>query len=52
MCMLKISDLEDFEKLPLTKWKIKQPNPDESRENANETGDTYFFFLEVIYFLR
>lgn len=38
MIMLKIDDHNDYEKLPLTKWKIKQPNADEGRQSANETG--------------
>lgn len=38
MVMLKINGVEDYEKLPLTKWNIRQPNADEGRENANETG--------------
>lgn len=36
--MLKIHGLEDYDKLPLTKWNIKQPNDDDGRENASETG--------------
>lgn len=40
MVMLKIQDLNDFEALPKTKWNIRQPNNDGSRENATETGDT------------
>lgn len=41
MKMLKLYDFDDYEMLPLTRWKIKQPNPDdERRENPMMTGDT------------
>jgi hypothetical protein len=41
MKMLKLYDFDDYEKLPLTRWNIKQPNPDdERRENPMMTGDT------------
>lgn len=41
MKMLRLYDFDDYEKLPLTKWNIKQPNPDdERRENPMMTGDT------------
>lgn len=36
--MLKINGIEDYQTLPLTKWNIRQPNPDDGRENANVTG--------------
>lgn len=38
MVMLRIKDMDDFESLPLTKWNIRQPNHDNSREEATETG--------------
>lgn len=40
MVMLRINDMNDFESLPLTKWNIRQPNPDGSREDATETGES------------
>lgn len=38
MEMVRLHNMNDFDKLPLTKWKIKQPNLDEVRENALVTG--------------
>jgi hypothetical protein len=41
MKMLRLYDFDDYEQLPLTRWNIKQPNPDdERRENPMMTGDT------------
>lgn len=42
MVMLKINDMNDFESLPITKWNIRQPNHDGIREDATETGKTYY----------
>jgi 5-formyltetrahydrofolate cyclo-ligase len=40
MEMLKLYDFDDYLKLPLTKWNIKQPNADDfHRENPMMTGD-------------
>lgn len=39
MVMLKISDMNDFESLPMTKWNIRQPDNDGSREDATESGE-------------
>lgn len=36
--MVKLNDLQDYESLPMTKWKIKQPSVDDDRENAMDTG--------------
>lgn len=36
--MVKLLSMDDYEKLPLTKWNIKQPRFDEPRENALKTG--------------
>lgn len=38
MEMLKINGLEDFNSLKLTKWNIKQPDINDVRENAIQTG--------------
>ena len=39
MEMIRLYSWEDYESLPETSWKIKQPRDDEVRENALETGD-------------
>jgi 5-formyltetrahydrofolate cyclo-ligase len=50
MKMLRLYDYDDYEKLPLTKWNIKQPNPDdERRENPMMTGDTAATGLDCVY---
>ncbi|XP_060816383.1 5-formyltetrahydrofolate cyclo-ligase [Bombus pascuorum] len=38
MEMVKLLSMHDYETLPLTKWNIKQPNVNELRENALQTG--------------
>lgn len=58
MEMLKLTDMKDYEKLPVTKWKIKQPDiGDVSRENPLMTGDDVVdlysvFFLTKYFLLR
>lgn len=37
MDMVRLYDLDDYDKLPLTKWNIKQPADDEVREEALDT---------------
>ena len=38
MEMVRLRDLEDYERLPRTKWHIKQPGLGEEREEALEAG--------------
>uniref|UniRef100_A0A6M2DP64 5-formyltetrahydrofolate cyclo-ligase n=1 Tax=Xenopsylla cheopis TaxID=163159 RepID=A0A6M2DP64_XENCH len=38
MQMLSLHSMDDYNMLPLTKWNIKQPENDEGRENALDTG--------------
>lgn len=39
MQMLSLHSMDDYNMLPLTKWNIKQPENDEGRENALDTGN-------------
>lgn len=56
--MVKLNDLKDYESLPMTKWKIKQPSVDDGRENVMETGkcqsdDIYsLFFCNIFLYLQ
>ncbi|XP_013108258.2 5-formyltetrahydrofolate cyclo-ligase [Stomoxys calcitrans] len=45
MEMVRLKNLEDYESLPLTKWKIKQPSAKEGRENALTNGQGIDLFL-------
>ena len=38
MNMLRLLSMQDFDALPMTKWKIKQPADDDVREDALKTG--------------
>ena len=38
MVMVRLHSVDDWEKLPLTKWRIKQPLVTDKRENALDTG--------------
>lgn len=51
MEMVKLNDMKDYESLPMTKWKIKQPNVDDDRENAMENGKCHkvtIFFIIIL----
>ncbi|XP_043794431.1 5-formyltetrahydrofolate cyclo-ligase [Apis laboriosa] len=50
MEMVKLFSMEDYETLPLTKWNIKQPNYNENRENALETGGLDLILLPGLAF--
>lgn len=38
MSMVRLDDMDDYERLPVTEWNIKQPVGEEQRENAIQTG--------------
>ena len=48
--MVKLYDFNDYESLPMTKWKIKQPNVDDERENAMENGKCHIVIICIHYF--
>ncbi|KAK9306713.1 hypothetical protein QLX08_002631 [Tetragonisca angustula] len=50
MEMIKLLSMQDYEALPLTKWNIKQPNVNELRENALETGGLDLIILPGVAF--
>lgn len=43
MDMIRLHSLEDYDSLPETSWKIKQPPDDDQRENALDTGNIKSF---------
>ncbi|KAL7293654.1 hypothetical protein TKK_0012733 [Trichogramma kaykai] len=50
MEMVKLYSMEDYEKLPLTKWNIKQPTVQEIRERAFENGGLDLIILPGVAF--
>ena len=50
MEMVKLFSMEDYEKLPLTKWNIKQPDCNEPRENAFESDGLDLIILPGVAF--
>ncbi|KAK2584307.1 hypothetical protein KPH14_006700 [Odynerus spinipes] len=52
MEMVKLLSMDDYEKLPLTKWNIKQPDTSENRENALENGGLDLILLPGVAFTK
>lgn len=50
MEMVRLHSWEDYDSLPLTKWNIKQPELDHTRENAMEVGQLDIFFIPGVGF--
>ncbi|XP_076244302.1 methenyltetrahydrofolate synthetase [Calliopsis andreniformis] len=52
MDMVKLFSMEDYDKLPLTKWNIKQPSVDQPRESALESGGLDLILLPGVAFTK
>ena len=52
MKMVRLRDIEDYNSLPLTSWNIKQPNENENRETAIESGGLDLIILPGLGFTK
>lgn len=52
MRMIQLHGMDDYETLPLTKWNIKQPKDDGSRESAVETGGLDLILMPGVAFTK
>ena len=52
MEMVLLKDLLDYERLPVTKWNIKQPADDDIRDEALKTGELDVMLIPGMAFTR
>ena len=52
MKMVRLKDIDDYNSLPLTSWNIKQPDEDEDRETAIESGGLDLIILPGLGFTK